>query len=216
MIRINLLAVERKPVSPGIDLGQKITIGCSLLLVGTVALIGWRFWSLRQESERLDHDIKAAQAETERLRTVLEQVADFEKRKAQLQQRVALIEELRKGQSGPVHLLDELSRALPDRLWLTTMLQQEGDLRLEGRTTSLTALSDFVGNLESSGYFLRPVEILDSQVESQAAQQQAANAPGDMVRFSVKAQFNLPGSTPPQAADATPAAARKAPAAPRR
>jgi type IV pilus assembly protein PilN len=210
MIRINLLAVERKPVSPGIDIGQKITIGCSLLLVATVALVGWRFWSLRQASERLDADIAAAREETQRLRTVLDQVAEFEKRKAQLQQRVALIEELRKGQSGPVHLLDELSRALPDRLWLTQMQQQEGDLRLEGRTTSLTALSDFVGNLESSGYFARPVEILDSQVETQG-QQPAAGGAGDVVKFMVKAQFRLPGLAPSAApAEAAAPAARAA------
>jgi type IV pilus assembly protein PilN len=196
MIRINLLAVDRKVASPTIDLGQKITIACSLLLVATVALLGWRFHSLRQESVRLDADIQAAHAETERLRSVLEQVADFEKRRAQLQQRVALIEELRQGQSGPVHLLDELSRALPDRLWLTQMQQQEGELRFDGRTTSLTALSDFVGNLESSGYFARPVEILDSQVETTQA---TPGGPGDLVRFSVKAQFAMPGSAPPAA-----------------
>jgi type IV pilus assembly protein PilN len=201
MIRINLLAVERKPASPVIDAAQKVTIACSLLLVATVALLGWRFWSLRQASARLDTDIRAAQIETERLRSVLEQVTEFEKRRAQLQQRVALIEELRKGQSGPVHLLDELSRALPDRLWLTQLLQSEGDLRIEGRTTSLTSLSDFVGNLESSGYFARPVEILDSEVES-ASQAQGAAGPGDVVKFTVKAQFSLPGSAP-----ATPAAA---------
>jgi type IV pilus assembly protein PilN len=193
MIRINLLAVERKPVATGMDLAQKITVGCSLLLVATVALLGWRFWSLRQESIRLDADIRTAQTETERLKSVLEQVADFEKRRAQLQQRVALIEELRKGQSGPVHLLDEVSRALPERLWLTQLQQVEGELRIDGRATSLTALSDFVGNLESSGYFARPVEILDSQVEAQPAQVQAAGGPGDVVKFTVKAQFVMPG-----------------------
>jgi Tfp pilus assembly protein PilN len=91
-----------------------------------------------------------------------------------------------------VHLLDELSRALPDRLWLTQLKTQNGDIRVDGRTTSLTALSDFVGNLEASGYFVRPVEILDSQVEAQRDQAVA----GDVVRFSVKAQFALPGTTP--------------------
>ncbi len=53
MIRINLLAVERKTTSPrALDLGQRITVGCSLLLVATAVLLGWRFWSLRQESAR--------------------------------------------------------------------------------------------------------------------------------------------------------------------
>ena len=76
-----------------------------------------------------------------------------------------LIEELRKGQSAPVHMLDELSKALPEMLWLTQVKQDGGDLTIEGRCTTLTALSDLVGNLEGSGYYRRPVEILDSQVE---------------------------------------------------
>ncbi len=194
MIRINLLAVERKPVAATFDVARKITVGCSLLLVATVTLLGWRYWSLQQESRRLDVDIMTAEAETRRLQSVLQQVADFEKQRGQLQQRVALIEELRKGQNGPVHLLDEISRALPDRLWLTQMQNQEtGDVRVEGRTTSLTALSDFVGNLESSGYFTRPVEIIDSQVETQ--RDPAAGAAGDVVTFIVRAQFATPGMT---------------------
>ena len=189
MIRVNLLAVERKP-KKSIDLGQKVPLACSLILIATALFIGWRFWTLRQTSARLDRDIVAARQEAERLRSVLQQVDDFEKRKGQLQQRVALIEELRKGQIGPVRLLDEVSRALPDRLWLTEMKQQQSEVRIDGRTTSLTALSDFVGNLEGSGFFSRPVEILDSKLET-------VQGVGDIVRFSVKAQFVLPGSKKP-------------------
>ncbi|MBI2834815.1 MAG: PilN domain-containing protein [Acidobacteria bacterium] len=188
MIRINLLAVDRERAKRRVSfqVGQKLTIACSLILLATALLIGWWYWSLRQRAAQLDDEILSAQRETIRLRSVLEQVKDFETRRAQLQQRVALIEQLRKGQSGPVHLLDEVSRSLPDLLWLTELKQQGSDITLEGRTSSLTALSDFVGNLEASGYFKKPVEILNSQVEPQQQ--------GDLIRFSVKAQFSLPGN----------------------
>lgn len=200
MIRINLLAVEREQKKrPSLLATQKVAIAGSAILAAAALFLGWRFVSLRQESARVDAEIKAAQLETQRLRTVLQDVQNFEARKQQLQQRVALIEELRKGQSGPVRMLDEISRALPDRLWLTTLTQDTTGVKLDGRTTSLTALSDFVGNLENSGYFARPVEIIDSQVES-------AQGTGDVVRFSVKAQFQLPGApagtTPPAVAPA--------------
>lgn len=200
MIRINLLAVEREQKKrPSLLATQKVAIAGSAILAAAALFLGWRFVSLRQESARVDAEIKAAQLETQRLRTVLQDVQNFEARKQQLQQRVALIEELRKGQSGPVRMLDEISRALPDRLWLTTLTQDTTGVKLDGRTTSLTALSDFVGNLENSGNFARPVEIIDSQVES-------AQGTGDVVRFSVKAQFQLPGApagtTPPAAAPA--------------
>ena len=190
MIRINLLAVERertKRKSTGISVAQRVTLACSLILVVTAAGVGWWFWSLGQQSAQLDRDILAAEQEIQRLRSVLGQVQQFETQRVQLRQRVALIEELQRGRSAPVHMLDEISRSVPDRLWLTSIDQIEGALTIEGRTTVLTALSDFVASLESSGYFKRPVEIVNSQVETQQTT--------ELVRFTVKAAFEAPQAT---------------------
>jgi type IV pilus assembly protein PilM len=195
--QINLLAVERERTRPakrrsvGLPPVQKVAIAASLILVLTTVGMGWRYWSVRQNLSRLDTEIAAAEAETRRLRNVLTDVQKFESRRTQLQQRVALIEELRKGQVGPVRLLDAISRALPDRLWLTTM-EQKGlsEITLQGLTTSLTSLSDFVGNLEGTGQFARPVEILNSEVQ---AQQKGA----ELVRFTVRANFKVPNAPKP-------------------
>ena len=82
-----------------------MTIGATLILIVTVVGVFWWFWSLRQQSIRLDQEIARAEIETKQLRSVLAQVQKFEARKGQLQQRVTLIEKLRKGQyrarSGP-------------------------------------------------------------------------------------------------------------------
>src|SRR5918999_2965848 len=161
MIRINLLAVERGAAKRTtlIPAAQRVTIGASLILMGTALLAGWWFWSLRQTSQRLDEDIARAETETQQLRSVLTQVQKFETRKAQLQQRVTLIEQLRRGQAGPVHMIDEISKAIPERLWLTELTQKGQDVTLVGMTTSLTGVSDLVANLESSTWFKRPVDI---------------------------------------------------------
>src|SRR5690349_7234815 len=130
MIRINLLTVERerskkKSSSVGATFGtaQKLTLACSLILIGTGLFIGWRWVALNTESKRVDDAIGAAQTEAGRLHSIILQVQQFEQRKAQLSQRVTLIEQLRKGQTGPVHMLDQLSRALPPMLWLTELKQ---------------------------------------------------------------------------------------------
>jgi type IV pilus assembly protein PilN len=202
MIRINLLAGDRekqprKAASLGFDIGQKVTLVCSLILVATALGVGWWWWMLDRESARLTGEIAAAERETARLKTILTQVAQFESQKQQLQQRVSLIEELRKGQTGPVHLVDQLSRAMPEMLWLTSLSQDGGEITVDGRCTTLTALSDFVSNLERSGYFRRPVEILDSQVE------QVTGSSAELIKFQLKATFALPGTEPqPKAAAA--------------
>ena len=208
MIRINLLAVDRGPAKKtrgagrvGVTAAQRVTIGAALILLSTVVVVGWWFWSLHTASIRLDEDIAKAEIEAQQLRSVLAQVQKFETRKAVLQQRVTLIEQLRRGQTAPVHVLDEVSRALPDRLWLVSMAQHDKDFTIEGRTTSLTALSDFVANLEASAWFKRPVEIVDSQVDQTPA--------GDLVRFTVRATTqnpDAPAAPPPTAGRGAPPA----------
>jgi type IV pilus assembly protein PilN len=198
MIRINLLSVDRerakrRPSGAGAGLGlqatqQKITLACSLILVLTALGVGWWYWSLKLQSDRIEADIVTSQKETARLRTLIQQVQANDARRAQLQQRVQLIEELRKGRDLPVHMLDEISRSLPDMLWLTEIKQQGNDVTITGRCTSLTALSDFVENLKLGGYF-KPPEILDSQVDTT---QQVPG--GTLTRFSIKATMTPPGS----------------------
>ena len=184
MIRINLLAVERERTKTRVTIpaAHRATIGATLILLATVLGVGWWFWSLRQQSIRIDEEIARAEIQTQQLRSVLAQVQKFEARKAQLQQRVSIIEQLRNGQSAPVHVLDEISKSIPDRLWLTDMTQTGDDFAIAGMTTSMTAVSDFIANLEATRWFKRPVEIVDSQVQPDPKV-------GDLVKFSVKATF---------------------------
>ena len=192
MIRINLLASERKAVkavSRGFQAGQKMMILGSLILVLVVAALGWRYWALGQQAAELEANIAAANREEERLQEILRQVREFEARKAMLQQRVDLIDELRKGQNAPVHMIDQVSRALPEMTWLTNM-QQSPDgytLTIEGRCLTLTSLSDYIGNLESSRYFMRPVEIVDSTVVP------ATDKTPDLISFTIRGTFQMAG-----------------------
>ena len=203
MIRINLLAVEReaKKKTATFQSGQKVTVACGLVLIMTAGGIGWRYWLLSKESNQLDTDIATAQTEATRLHGIIQQVQAFEQQKAQLQQRVVLIEQLRKSQSGPVHMLDQLSRSLPPMLWLTTLKQEDNTITIDGKSTTQTGVSDFVGNLESSGYFKKSVDIVSSQADTPTPQ-----AP-EIVKFSVKAVYQGPGEPAP-----VPAAGAKAPA----
>ena len=207
MIRINLLAVERERTKRRalIPPAQRVTIGASLILLATALGIGWRFWSLRSESARVDEEIARAQGEQRQLLAVMTQVKKFEASKASLQQRVTLIEQLRRGQSGAVHVVDELSRAVPEFLWLTEVTQKGDEFTISGMTTSLTGVSDFIANLGASAWFKPPIELVDSQVDAT----QKASEP--IIKFSVKAKFNNPEAPLPP----TPAAAgRGAPPVP--
>ena len=193
MIRINLLGVERKQVrskGPSFDIGQQLTVACSLVLVGAMLGIGYWYWYLNEASTRVDREIVAANTEATRLRGLLMEVQQFEARKGQLTQRVQLIEQLRGGQSVPVQLLDHVSRSLPDMLWLTSMVQNGPELTIQGRSTTLIALSDFVNNLGTNPLLIKPIEIVNSEVDTASGGLQARNGQPavETIRFTVKAQ----------------------------
>ena len=192
MIRINLLAGERErpktKAAVPFDIGQKVTLVGSLILVAAVLGIGWWWWSLDREKARIASEISEAQRETARLQSILHQVSAFDKQKQQLQQRVALIEALRKGQSGGVHMLDELSKALPEMTWLTSMQQSGGyTLTMQGRCLSLTSLSDFIGNLEASRYFIKPVEIIETKTGNEE------KSGPELITFTIRGTFQMSG-----------------------
>jgi len=206
MIRINLLAVERqaKKKKATFKAGQKVAVACGFILLLTGAVVGWRYWSLSKDSAELDRQIATAQAEAARLHGIIQQVQQFEQQKAQLQQRVVLIEQLRKSQKGPVHMLDQLSRSLPAMMWLTSLKQDKDNdtILIDGKSTTQTGVSDFVNNHESSGYFRKSVDIVSSTSDA------PTTATPEIVKFTLKAVFQTPGD-----AAAAVVAAAKAPAA---
>ena len=202
MIHINLVAGERRTAKAAgrtFDVAQKITVAGSVIVVLTLLLLGWRYWALGQQATELEDGINAARREETRLAEVLKQVAEFEQQREQLKQRLALIDELRKGQNAPVHMIDQVSRAIPEMTWLTNITQANDGytLTMQGRCLTLTSLSDFIANLEGSRYFIRPIEIVESAVVPGTD-----NKTPDLISFTIRGTFQMAGiesvAPPPQ------------------
>jgi type IV pilus assembly protein PilN len=209
MIRINLLGGERQVKKKAIafDIGQRLTLACSLILVLTAVGVGYWYYALQQQSTQLDADILRAQQEQLRLQSIIREVNEFDAQRAQLQQRVQLIEQLRSGQSIPVQMLDVISKSVPDMLWLTDLEQKGNEVTMAGNSTTLISLSDFVGNLGMSPLLQKPIEIVNSTVQSvaPAGPTASAGAPSvDLIKFTVKASLvpNPKAPPPPPAAGA--------------
>jgi len=62
---------------------------------------------------------------------------------------------------------------------------------IDGKCTTLTGLSEFVSNLEASGYFKRSIEIIDTKTEL------TGTPPSELIKFTIKATFQQPGDAKP-------------------
>ena len=162
MIRINLLsearaAAARKKtgIAPtGARLNNLILLGgvaVGILYIGVMALL------LTSRSRHLDEEIAKAQEEVARLRSIIDEVKGYELKKASLESKIQLINNLKTNQRGPVRLMDEISRALPDLVWLTELTVSGDQVTLKGRTLSPNAVATYLENLKKSPFFAEPV-----------------------------------------------------------
>lgn len=162
MIRINLLTEARaaaaKKKGPALPTGAKLN---NLLLVGGLALgliyIGTMFLVLSAKRRDLDQKIGQAKEEVARLKSIIDEVKGYEDKKRSLEEKIQLINNLKTNQKGPVRLMDEISKALPDLVWLTEMQMQGDQVTLKGKTLSPNAVATYLENLKKSSYFAEPV-----------------------------------------------------------
>jgi len=175
MIRINLLGAERaakekKPRGvPGPAPGAPGALQSYLLLAlfagGALLVCAAAFVLKTNELKRLDARIAADEKRMRDLQAIKAQVDAFQQKKAMLENKVAVIEKLQLAQKSPVHMLDEISKALPDYVWLTSMDETAGSLKFAGESNSLAAVADFISALQRAGWFPN-VELASSQEQN--------------------------------------------------
>lgn len=168
MIRVNLLAtpVGAAPKQDWLPREQRsAAVGLTILVATGIGVFGW-WWYLRHERKDLDVKISTQQAELTRLKSVATLVDRATARKAELTERLGLIDRLRSVMKGPVGILETVSGSVPDGLWLVELKQTGSMVQIEGRALSLTSVTDFTEQMQNSGMFKRPVEIVTTTTEA--------------------------------------------------
>jgi type IV pilus assembly protein PilN len=205
MIRVNLLGSDRPskkskkassaPSAPG---AVQAYLFLALFTGGALVLCAALYWYQSSTLQRLDADIAAAQQRQRELQAIKVQVDALEAKRATFQRKVDLIERLKTEQSAPVHLVDEISKALPDYVWLSGMDQTGESIKLTGQATGMTSVADFISALQRSGWF--PAVDLVSITEN-----------ADIITYTLQANFKNPEVAAKEAAARAAAAAAAPP-----
>ncbi len=159
MIKINLAAERKVQKSSGPSRSFKFELGGSknallgLILVAGLGIAGFWWWSLSGEMADWKKKNQEAEAELKRLEDVRAKGEHYKAQKALLERKINLITELKKQQAVPVHMLDQVSKNLPDFLWLESMSASNNQINVAGKATTYNAVSNFYNNLHGSGYF---------------------------------------------------------------
>ena len=172
MIKINLLAEGKRPaavrkVKPSQLLEGK-DIGLWLLAAGLIvglAVLGL-LWYLRHTTiAEKDVEIVEAQKEVEELASVIKEVDDYKSKKTELERKIKVIGDLKLNQRGPVKVMDNISRALPELLWLDHLTMGASTIEIDGRAFNTNAVANFIENLDKMPEFGEPT-LKDTQEQA--------------------------------------------------
>lgn len=204
MIKINLVREGRAvrgagaPAAvPGVaaaagpgNLNNILIVG--LVIVGAVVSLGYWLYAKRNLANT-QATMEQRKLEAQKLESAINAVNDFQKKKDNLQKRIDLINQLKQNQKGPVRIMDQVSRDLPDLVWLDTMNITSGHISLTGRGLNPNAIALFVANVKQDPFFEEP--------KVGTITQQSPNPP--VYTFDMNFGFTYTAKTPGQPGAAT-------------
>jgi len=150
MIRINLLpfrAARKKE-----NIRRQITI-YALVVVLLFTVMAYYTVQLHSTLSNLKEKEKEVRAELKTYQSTVKKIDELQKKIKEIRAKLKVIRSLEKKKTGPVHLLEEISLAVPkDKLWLNTFKESKGKLQLTGTAMDNETVALFMTNLEKSKY----------------------------------------------------------------
>jgi len=150
MIRINLLPVREERRKADLRQFGLVLAG---VFVGSIMLVGLYHVKLSSDVSEARAGVAATQQQIDRFKPQLKQLEEYRKTKAEIEQKLEVIERLDASRSGPVRVFDELATHAPARLWLTKLEAHGGQVRIEGMSLDNELVALFLTALNESAYF---------------------------------------------------------------
>lgn len=138
----------------------------------------------RREESRVEEEARTHEAELKELSRRHQDALLLDKKRAQLKAKLATIDVLDRQRRGPVHVLDDLSSATPEKLWLTEIKESGGGMTLIGKGLDNQTIAQFMRKLAGSPYF-ESVDLVETkQIEEGQAK---------LKQFTISARVNYAG-----------------------
>jgi type IV pilus assembly protein PilN len=165
MLKINLLPIRqlKKRAKARSQIAAGIVIFISVLvLLGLVGILqAGRITTLNDE-------IAVKTKEKKSFDKVIQELADLEKKRLDLNNKIQIINKLKSDSSLTVHVLDEVSNIVDNnRMWLTSLNQRGGSLKLTGYALDNQTVAQFMDELKVSP-FINSVSLNNSSLKAVA------------------------------------------------
>jgi len=142
-----------------------VALGGALVAAMLAAFVGYLLMdSMVSAQDARNEKLKAEIAELDKQ---IEKINSLEADKARFIARMEVIEKLQRSRPEIVHVFDEISKQLPDGVYLTGITQNGGRLKFEGVAQSSTRVSAFMRNIDGSSYLKNPeLEVVETKKDN--------------------------------------------------
>ena len=178
MIRINLRPVR---ISKRQEAVRKELIVGGIGLFAALLVAVFFYTMLGSEVSRVKGENASMKQELDQLSKTVRRVEEVDAMKAELETKLSVIAELKARKMGPVHMMDELSTATPEKLTLTGLSEKDGRLLLEGFALNHEIIAQFNSNLEMSDWFDEVFLISIEEEEQEGFRFQSFSIQGELV-----------------------------------
>jgi type IV pilus assembly protein PilN len=126
--------------------------------VGLVAVFGAYLWVSSVESaiENQNARNQLLNQEIAKLDAQVKEISEIKKVRDDLLARIKVITDLEGTRPVIVRYFDELARAIPDGVWITSVDRKGNVMTIEGVAESYNRVASFMRNLESSDWYASP------------------------------------------------------------
>jgi len=190
MIKVNLLSPEKKGVSKGkkeaLSLEEekresKFNVPVMIAAVAlTLIILIFLYFSQSSNYNEKVRILKDRNAKKTQLENVLKTLENLERIKARLDKKVKIINQLKNRQKTVAKMMDDMSNAIPDWVWLNKLKFSHGALSISGKALSNNLIADFIKNMQNTNHFCN-VRISNSTRKKQSGL--------DVFNFSIKSNY---------------------------
>lgn len=164
MIKINLLLARKEKKKVGLRKEIVVLIASVAVLLAGLIVVQWR---LDKEREDTLTKISETKKEIAYYKSLTTEVVKAKEAQKVLQDKLNVINTLRKEKTGPAKVLDELSIDKPEKLQLESLKKEGSKLGIEGVALDDETIANFMTNLRKSKLF-KGVDLVVSETVEQS------------------------------------------------
>ncbi|MBW6474978.1 MAG: PilN domain-containing protein [Anaerolineaceae bacterium] len=180
MIKINLLPVRESQKKEKLREQFVVLVASAIfVIVGCAAA----YTTIQTKISAKNEEIAEQTSVVGQLKKQIGEVEKVKKLQGELQSKLDTLNKLKENKTGPAHMLDELSIAIPKKLWIESFDNVAGVVNLSGLGVNEEVVANFLQQLESSIYY--------KNVELQSLQQATIDG-NKLQRFKVVAKEESP------------------------